>query len=209
LPKPAVSEVWDRANESNFFKLLSAETLVVVLIGPGGVGKGTVARRLLELDSRLWLSRSWTTREPRPTESGNEYFFVTREVFDDAISRDFFCEWADFHGNLYGTPRPHPPHGRDVVLEIEVVGARQVRERDAHAVIFLLTAPTMELLEKRLRGRGDHEEHIARRLESTRHEVENGRELADFEVVNDDVERASREILSILEGLRQSRRIPS
>jgi guanylate kinase len=67
----------------------------------------------------------------------------------------------------------------------------------------------MELLEKRLRGRGDHEEHIARRLESTRREVDNGRELADFEVVNDDVERASHEILSILEGLRQSRRIPS
>jgi guanylate kinase len=188
---------------------LSAEPLVVVLIGPGGVGKGTVARRLLELDARLWLSRSWTTRAPRPTETGQEYFFVTREVFEDAIARDFFYEWADFHGNLYGTPRPHPPEGSDVLLEIEVQGARQVRDRDAGAVIILLTAPTMELLEKRLRGRGDHEEHIARRLESTRHEVEVGRQLSDHEVVNDDIERASLEILSILEGLRQSRRIPS
>jgi guanylate kinase len=188
---------------------LCADALVVVLIGPGGVGKGTVARRLLDLDNQLWLSRSWTTRDPRPTESGHEYFFVTRDVFEDAISRDYFYEWAEFHGNLYGTPCPQPPEGHDVLLEIEVEGARQVRERDADAVIFLLTAPTMELLENRLRGRGDQEEHIARRLESTRHEVAEGRELADFEVVNDDIERASHEILSILEGLRQSRRIPS
>jgi len=199
----------DRASESNSFTLLCADSLVVVLIGPGGVGKGTVARRLLELDPHLWLSRSWTTRDPRPAESGNEYFFVTRDVFEDAIARDFFYEWAEFHGNLYGTPRPHPPEGRDVLLEIEVQGARQVRERDAQAVIILLTAPTMALLEARLRGRGDGEDHIARRLESTRREVARGREVADFEVVNDDVERASREILSILEGLRQSRRIPS
>jgi guanylate kinase len=188
---------------------LCADTLVVVLIGPGGVGKGTVARRLLELDPRMWLSRSWTTREPRATETGHEYFFVTREVFEDAIKRDFFYEWAEFHGNLYGTPRPHPPEGRDVLLEIEVEGARQVRERDPGAVIFLLSAPTIALLEQRLRGRGDQEEHIARRLESTRREVERGRELSDYEVVNDDVERASHEILSILERLRQSRRIPS
>jgi len=181
----------------------------VVLIGPGGVGKGTVARRLLELDRRLWLSRSWTTRPPRSTESGDEYFFVTRDEFNDAISRDFFYEWAEFHGNLYGTPRPQPPEDHDVLLEIEVEGARQVRERDHGAAIFLLTAPTMQLLENRLRGRGDLEEHIARRLESTRHEVAEGRKVADFEVVNDDVERASLEILSILEGLRQSRRIPS
>ncbi len=168
-----------------------------------------MARRLLELDDRLWLSRSWTTREPRPTEDGTEYFFVKREVFEDAITRDFFYEWAEFHGNLYGTPRPAPPEGRDVLLEIEVQGARQVRERDPGALIILLTAPTMALLEARLRGRGDSEEHIARRLESTRREVERGRELADAVVVNDDVERASGEIVSILEGLRQSRRNPS
>jgi guanylate kinase len=173
------------------------------------VGKGTVARRLLELDPTLWLSRSWTTRSPRPSETGQEYFFVDRATFEAAIARDFFYEWAEFHGHLYGTPIPDPPQGRDVLLEIEVQGARQVRRRDARAVIILLTAPTMALLEERLRGRGDHEEHIARRLESTRHEIVQGRDLCDHEVVNDDIERASREILSILEGLRQSRRIPS
>ncbi len=201
--------VSDHVSESNSSKLLCADHLVVVLIGPGGVGKGTVARRLLELDPRLWLSRSWTTRSPRPTESGEEYFFVSREIFEDAIHQGFFYEWAEFHGNLYGTPLPRPPEERDVLLEIEVEGARQVRERDPGAVIILLTAPTMALLEQRLRGRGDHEEHVRRRLESTRHEIERGRELSDYVVVNDDVDRASHEILSILEGLRQSRRIPS
>ena len=157
----------------------------------------------------MWLSRSWTTREPRPTETGDEYFFVTRDAFEDAVAQDYFYEWAEFHGNLYGTPRPNPPDDRDVLLEIEVEGARQVRERDPEAVIILLTAPTIELLEQRLRGRGDHEEHILRRLDSTRREIERGRQLCDYEVVNDDIERASHQILSILEGLRQSRRIPS
>jgi guanylate kinase len=168
-----------------------------------------VARRLLELDARLWLSRSWTTRAPRPGETGHEYFFVTREAFEHAIERGHFYEWAEFHGNLYGTPKPHPPQGRDVLLEIEVQGARQVRESDTDAVVILLTAPTMDLLEKRLRGRGDHEEHVARRLESTRGEIAQGEKLADYVIVNDDVERASLQILSILEGLRQLRRIPS
>ena len=199
----------DRVRESSSSKLLSAEPLVVVLIGPGGVGKGSVARRLLEHDHRLWLSRSWTTRDPRPTETGDEYFFVTRQVFESAIAADFFYEWAQFQGNYYGTPVPQPPEGRDVLLEIEVQGARQVRERQADAVIVLLTAPSMQKLEERLRGRGDDEEHVQRRLESTREEIETGRRLADYVVVNDDLERACHEILSILEGLRQSRRFPS
>ena len=134
---------------------------------------------------------------------------MSRADFEQAVARDFFFEWAEFHGNLYGTPRPHPPENRDVLLEIEVEGALQVRRHDPNSVIFLLTAPTMALLEKRLRGRGDQEEHVLRRLESTRREIERGRALCDYVVVNDDVQRASDEILSILEGLRQSRRIPS
>ena len=168
-----------------------------------------MARRLLELDPTLWLSRSWTTRTPRRTEVGHEYTFVTRDDFQAAIARGFFYEWADFHGHYYGTPIPEAPEGSDVLLEIEVEGARQVREREPGAVIILITAPTMHTLEMRLRGRGDDEEHISARLESTRREVAKGAELANFKVVNDDVERVSREILSILEGLRQSRRIPS
>ncbi len=188
---------------------MSAESLVVVLIGPGGVGKGTIARRLVALDGHLWLSRSWTTRPRRSNEDGSEYHFVDRATFERAIRDGRFLEWADFHGNLYGTPTPNAPEGDDVLLEIEVQGAEQVRSRNRDAVVFLITAPSMSQLEDRLRARGDSEEHVARRLASTPSELAKGHELADYEVVNDDVERASGQILSILEGLRRSRRMPS
>jgi guanylate kinase len=197
--------VWVRASESSSSGPLSAEPLIIVLIGPGGVGKGTVARRLLQLDHRLWLSRSWTTRAPRPSEKGDEYHFVSREEFNDAIERGQFFEWAEFHGNLYGTPLPTPPADHDVLLEIEVQGAGQVRQRQRDAVIFLLTAPSLEHLEGRLRGRGDHDDHVTSRLLSSRTELALGQELADFVVVNDDVDRVSHEIVSILKGLRQTR----
>ncbi len=105
---------------------MSAEPLLVVLIGPGGVGKGTLARRLVEADPNLWLSRSWTTRERRPSESGDEYFYVDRATFEKAIESRQFLEWAEFHGQLYGTPLPEAPEGSDVLLEIEVQGAEQI-----------------------------------------------------------------------------------
>ena len=185
---------------------LSAEPLIAVLIGPGGVGKGTIAHRLVEADPRLWLSRSWTTRPRRDTEDGSEYHFVDRATFERAIGEGHFLEWAEFHGNLYGTPVPSSPDGTDVLLEIEVQGAEQVTRHHPDAVVFLILAPSLEELEERLRGRGDHEEHVAMRLSSTPYELARGRELATYVVVNDDVERATAEILSILEELRQRRR---
>jgi guanylate kinase len=188
---------------------LSAEPLVVIFIGPGGVGKGTLARRLVESDDQLWLSKSWTTRTKRDSESGDEYHFVDRSTFDDAIAKGFFLEWAEFHGNLYGTPLPHSPDGCDVLLEIEAQGAEQVLEREPSAVVFLILPPSMERLEERLRRRGDDDEHVDDRLKSAPAELKKGRELASYVVVNDDVERASGEILSILEGLRRTRRGPS
>jgi guanylate kinase len=185
---------------------LSAEPLLVIFIGPGGVGKGTLAQRVVDADDHLWLSRSWTTRTPRPSESGNEYHFVDHATFEKAIEADGFLEWAEFHGNLYGTPRPEAPEGSDVLLEIEVQGAEQVLAVNPDAVVFLILPPSMDLLEERLRARGDDDEHVADRLASAPAELERGRELATYVVVNDDVERASREILSILEGLRRQRR---
>ena len=188
---------------------LSTEPLVAVLIGPGGVGKGTIARALIALDDCLWLSRSWTTRSQRPGEDGSEYVFVDRATFEEAIMKDHFLEWADFHGNLYGTPFPAPPEGADVLLEIEVQGAEQVRRQMHDAAVFLILAPSVEQLENRLRSRGDHDDHVALRLSSTPEELARGHELAGYVVMNDDVERAAKEILSILEGLRQRRRNPS
>lgn len=184
---------------------MSASPLIVVLIGPGGVGKGTLARRLVDADESLWLSRSWTTRERRPTEDGTEYVFVDRATFDAAIADDRFLEWAEFHGNLYGTPRPAGTSS-DILLEIEVQGAEQVRAQHPDAVVILILPPSDDDLERRLRARGDGDEHVARRLASAPEEVARGRRLADFVVVNDDLGRATGEILSILEGLRQRRR---
>ena len=173
------------------------------------MGKGTIASRLVAEDDRLSLSRSWTTRAPRAGEHGDEYVFVTREAFEAAIDDGFFLEWAQFQGNLYGTPRPDPHVVRDVLLEIEVQGAEQVRREHPDAAIFLVLAPSMEQLEQRLRGRGDGDEHVQRRLASTPSELARGRALADYVIINDDLERATRQILSILEGLRRSPRTPS
>jgi guanylate kinase len=185
---------------------LSADPLLVVLIGPGGVGKGTLARRLVDADPALWLSRSWTTRERRPSERGDEYFYVDRSTFEKAIESQQFLEWAEFHGHLYGTPLPEAPEGADVLLEIEVQGAEQVLKINPNAVVLLILPPSMELLEERLRARGDDDEHVAARLQSAPEELEKGRQLASYVIVNDDLERASREIVSILEGLRRQRR---
>jgi len=187
---------------------LSAEPLVVVLIGPGGVGKGTIARRLVERDHHLWLSRSWTTRSRRANENGTEYNFVDRATVEKAIDEHRFLEWAEFHGNLYGTPLHTAPAGRDVLLEIEVQGAEQVQRANPAAVVILVLPPSMHELEGRLRARGDTEEHVQRRLAVAPQELARGHELASYVVENDDLERAVEEILSILEGLRQQRRDP-
>ncbi|MGC2484655.1 MAG: guanylate kinase [Acidimicrobiales bacterium] len=185
---------------------MSAEALLVIFIGPGGVGKGTLAQRVVDADEHMWLSRSWTTRTPRPRESEDDYHFVDRAAFEKAIEARGFLEWAEFHGNLYGTPLPIAPDGCDVLLEIEVQGAEQVLASHPHAVVFLILPPSMDLLEERLRARGDDDEHVADRLASAPAELARGRELATYVVVNDDVERAASEILSILEGLRRQRR---
>jgi len=188
---------------------LSADPLIVVLIGPGGVGKGTLARRLVDTDPHLWLSKSWTTRPRRATEDGSEYHFVSRDEFERAIVEHAFLEWAEFHGNLYGTPVPTAHDDLDVLLEIEVQGAEQVLHHDPRAVVFLILPPSFEQLEERLRGRGDGDDHVRIRLSSAPDELAKGHELASHVVLNDNVGRATGEILSILEELRSQRRSPS
>ena len=181
-----------------------ADPLTLVIIGPGGTGKGTVARRLIERDPRLWLSRSWTTRAPRPGEDLASYTFVDRPTFEAHVKREGFVEWAEFLGNLYGTPVPDPPPGKDVLLEIDVQGARQIVARLPSAHVLLLTPPSEEHQAARLRGRGDTEDHVRERIETGRRELSEGRALAHAVVVNDDLDRAVTEVLGILKGLRQA-----
>jgi guanylate kinase len=178
--------------------------LILVVSGPGGVGKGTVVDRLLQLDQRLWLSRSWTTRERRAGEPEDAYSFVDRTRFLERVAEGGFVEYTEFPGNgcLYGTPTFEAPPGRDVLLEIEVDGAHQVKDRHPDAVVVLIVAPSEAIQEERLRARGDDEEHIARRLAISREEERVGRSIADEVVVNDDVERAAREVAGILDRYR-------
>ena len=177
--------------------------MIVVICGPGGVGKGTLARRLITLDDGLWLSRSWTTREQRPGEDHDAYVFSDREAFEAKAAEGGFLEWAEFLGNLYGTPVPEAPDERDVVLEIEVQGAEQVKERDPDALIVLLVAPSQADYEQRMRGRGDAEDKIRDRIHEARKEMEAARKLGAEEVVNDDLDRATAEVHALIRAARE------
>lgn len=174
--------------------------MIVIVFGAGGVGKGTVVSRLLQLDPSLWLSRSWTTRARRPGEAPDAYEFVDREAFEERVAAQGFVEWTEFPGTgeLYGTPTLEPPGGRDVVLEIEVDGAQQIKRHYPDALLILVVAPSAAVQEERLRARGDTETSVRRRLDVGREEERLGREIADYVVVNDEVDRVAREVAGIL-----------
>jgi guanylate kinase len=182
--------------------------LIFVIFGAGGVGKGTLVARLLSLRDGLWLSRSWTTRARRPSEPENAYVWATRDEFMDRVNAGGFVEWTEFAGNgqLYGTPTLEPPRGSDVVLEIDLDGASQVKRRYPAAVPVFIAAPSVEVQAERLRRRGDDEASIKKRLLVGAEEERTGREMADHVVVNDDVERAAAELAGIIDTCRQARR---
>lgn len=173
-----------------------------MISGPGGVGKGTVVRALVERDPRLWLSRSWTTRDQRPGEADDAYVFVDRQEFDAHVDADGFLEWAEFLGNLYGTPRPEVGDDHDVVLEIDVQGARQVLAHDPEAVVVFMEAPSVDEQTARLRGRGDPDHKVAERLTASEVERDQSRALGAHIVVNHDVERTVEELLELIDGHR-------
>jgi guanylate kinase len=175
---------------------------VVVISGPGGVGKGTLVGELLRRDPRLWLSRSWTTRDRRPSESPDAYHFVTRERFEDRIREGGFLEWTEFLDYLQGSPLPEPPAERDVLFEIDVRGAANVKSLYPDALLVFVDAPDRAVQEARLRGRGDDEERIRQRLAKAEEEVALARDLDVVHLVNDELERALGELQGIIEAHR-------
>lgn len=188
--------------------------LLFVVSAPSGTGKTTVVEHLVEVCPELVQSRSYTSRERRSGETdGVDYNFVSRPEFEGMVARGEFLEWADVFGNLYGTSRRETDArldaGSDVVLVIDVQGARQVRQRMRDAVAVFVLPPSFEALERRLRGRSqDSSGAIARRLETARSEVEAVREY-DYVVVNDELDRCVSEICAIVtaERARRDRRL--
>ncbi len=163
---------------------------LTVITGPSGVGKGTLVSQLLKRNKIIWLSISATTRLPREGEiDGEHYFFLEKKQFKSLIKNNGFIEWAEFAGNFYGTPRDAVQNqlkkGRKVLLEIELEGARQIKEAFPEAFLIFLAPPSFEELEKRIRGRAtDSEEAITNRLERARIEI-NAKNEFDSVVIND------------------------
>jgi guanylate kinase len=177
--------------------------VILIIAGPGGAGKGALVTELLARDPRLWLSRSWTTRDPRPGEPGDWYHFVDRSTFEARAADGGFLEWEEFLGALYGTPTLEPPRGRDVLLEIELDGARQVKRRHPEAVLVFVVPPSRAVQEERLRRRGDPPDRVRDRLRKAEDLDATGRAMADHVVVNDDLDRAVEEVAAILDQHRR------
>jgi len=168
---------------------------LIVLTGPSGVGKGTLLRSLLQRHPELYLSVSATTRAPRSGEvDGQDYFFLTRPKFERMVANGEFLEWAEFAGNLYGTPRAaveeQITQGQWVILEIELEGARQIRNSFPDAFRIFILPPSISELEYRIRNRGkDTEEAIVRRMQRAQAEIDAANEF-DLQIVNDDFDKA-------------------
>ena len=153
-------------------------------------------------DPRLWLSRSWTTRDQRPGEPDDAYVFVSRADFEQAIEEGGFLEWAPFLDYLQGTPIPNPPDGRDIVLEIDVAGAQQVRDLDPGALLLFVDSPDLEEQRRRMEGRGDPPDKIEARIAHGMHERDAATALGLPVIINDDLDRAVAEVRAIIDAHR-------
>ena len=176
-----------------------------VISGSSGVGKGTVLKGFLEKNPDFMLSISCTTRAPRKGEiDGVNYFFISKDEFQNCIDNDKFLEWAEFAGNRYGTKKKYIQQclaeGKDIILEIDTQGALQVKKKMPEAVLIFICPPSIETLENRLRGRHTEDEAtIQKRLQEVKTELERA-ENFDYNVVNDDLDKAIGDLEKIISG---------
>ena len=180
--------------------------LLIVVSGPSGAGKGTINGELLRRNKNIWMSTSMTTREPRGTEeNGKEYFFVSKEEFEERIKNDQFLEYAIVHsGKYYGTPKDKIydklDQGIDVILEIDIQGALSIQNKINDAVFIFIMPPSMEILKERLTNRGtESEEKVLERFQTAYKEI-NAYTKYNYVVVNDEVENAVNKVEAIIQA---------
>ncbi|MBO5987816.1 MAG: guanylate kinase [Lachnospiraceae bacterium] len=182
--------------------------ILMVISGFSGAGKGTLIKKLLENYDNYALSVSMTTRQPREGEQdGREYFFVTREKFEKTIAESGLIEYATYCDNYYGTPKAWVEEqlaaGKDVILEIEIQGALQIKEKFPESLLLFVTPPDAAELKRRLEGRGtETAEVIAKRL-SRAYEESEGMDAYDYIVINDDLMQCVRELHAMIEAARK------
>lgn len=183
--------------------------LLIVISGFSGAGKGTLLKRLMEKYDNYVFSVSMTTRQPRTGEvNGKDYFFVTREDFEREIDRNGLVEHAEYCGNYYGTPRAYVDEqlkkGRNVILDIEVQGAMQIKEKFPNTLMVFITPPSIEVLLKRLRARGtESEEVIQKRIGQAKEESKN-MDRYEYIIVNDDLDTAVEEFHGVVEAAKHA-----
>ena len=177
--------------------------ILIVVSGFSGAGKGTLMKKLMEEYDNYALSISMTTRNPRPgEEDGREYFFVTKEQFEEKIGQDGLVEYASYCGNYYGTPRVYVEQqleaGKDVILEIEIQGALKIKEKFPTALLLFVMPPSAKELRRRLTGRGtETQEVIDQRMHRAMEEAQ-GIEQYDYIVINDQLEECVKELHAII-----------
>jgi len=186
---------------------VSRRGLLIIVSAPSGTGKGAIIKKLIEKDDNIKYSISCTTREPRKNEVDNvNYFFVNRENFEKMIISKQLIEWDEYIGNYYGTPKKYiekmTDKGKDVILEITVEGAVNVKELWEDAVMIFLLPPSLKELKRRIVGRNTEAENIIeKRMNKAKHELEY---VSDYEyvVINDNLEHATNEVLGIIRAER-------